>query len=394
MAGIATLALAACGPSAEKSAGAPGGQAGSAPPAMPVTVRTVSLTTVPVLIDAVGQAEGSKETEVRARVTGLLESQRYTEGERVRAGAPLFTIERAPLTNALEQSRAALVQQQSLVEQAQREAKRLKPLAEMQAVSQREADDAASTLANAEAALTAAQARVRDADLNLGYARVEAPIAGIAGRAEKSLGSLVSPSDGLLTRITQTDPIWVRFSFSDSELKQLRTHGSSAVDAVVRLLDSDGKPVGGQGKLNFTGSAVDTRLGTVQLRATFANPDLTLLPGQFVKAQVQAGEQKGWLVPQVAVVTNDLGKSVWTVKDGKAMPTPVKVGGWVGGDWIVLSGLQDGDQVIADNLMKLRPGAAVAPLAAPVGSAPRPAAGDATASSLAAAVSPASAVSR
>lgn len=371
--GLFALSLIACGPSPEgngKAGGGAPGAGGGPPPAMPVTVRTVSQATVPILIDAVGQAEGSKEVEVRARVTGLLESQRYTEGERIKAGAPMFTIERAPLDNAAAQARAALTQQQSLVEQARREARRLKPLAAMQAISQREADDAQSQLANAEAALAAAQARVRDANLNLGYARVDAPITGIASRAEKSIGSLVSPSDGLLARITQTDPIWVRFSFSDSELNQLRSSGKSPVGAGVRLLDAEGKPSGAQGKLNFAGSSVDAKLGTIQLRATFPNPDLMLLPGQFVKAQVQAGQQKGWLVPQAAVATSEQGKNVWTVKDGKAVPTPVKVGGWVGGDWIVLSGLNDGDQVIIDNLMKLRPGAPVAPHASQPQTAP------------------------
>ncbi len=389
---VAALALTGCGKSPEDGApagggkpGGPPGGAGGPPQAMPVTVRTVREQSVPILIDAVGQAEGSKEVEVRARVTGLLESQRYTEGERVKAGAPMFTIERAPLVNAQDQARAALTQQQALVAQARREAGRLKPLAAMQAISQREADDAASSLANAEAALSASQARVRDANISLGYARVDAPITGIASRAEKSIGSLVAPTDGLLARITQTDPIWVRFSFSDSELTQLRSNGKSAVGAAVRLLDAYGKPDGKQGKLNYTGSSIDAKLGTVQLRATFPNPDLTLLPGQFVKAQVQAGEQKGWLVPQAAVATSEQGKNVWTVQDGKAMPTPVKVGGWVGGDWIVLSGLKDGDQVISDNLMKLRPGAPVAPhapqagpAASAAGSAPASAASSAT----------------
>jgi membrane fusion protein (multidrug efflux system) len=202
-----------------------------------------------------------------------------------------------------------------------------------------------------------AQTRVRDAELNLSYTTVTAPITGISGRAEKSLGSLVSPTDGLLTRITQTDPIWVRFSFSEEELAQIK--GVRGV--AVQLYGSDGKALGGKGRLNFTGSVVDARLGTVQLRAEFPNPDLAVLPGQFVKAQVQAGQQKAWLVPQAAVVTSDQGRAVWTIQGGKAAPTPVQVGGWLGSDWVVLKGLKDGDQVIVDNLLKLRPGAPVQP---------------------------------
>jgi membrane fusion protein (multidrug efflux system) len=165
----------------------------------------------------------------------------------------------------------------------------------------------------------------------------------------------------------------------------------------VRLLGNDGEPLGANGtngtkgtggitgKLNFTGNSVDTRLGTVGLRAAFANPDMAVLPGQFVKAQVQVGQQKAWLVPQAAVFTGEQGKIVWTVQGGKAVPTPVVVGGWVGTDWAVLKGLKDGDQVITDNLLKLRPGAAVQPNAAASASAGSMAA-SATASAPASAV--------
>ena len=322
---------------------------------MPVAVRTVSLQAVPVLIEAVGQAEGSREVEVRARVAGLVERQLYKEGDRLRAGAPMFTIERAPSEIALAQARAGVVLEQARVDQARREAARLQPLAAMQAIPQREADDAASALKLTEAALATAQLRIREAELNLSYTQVAAPIDGLSGRAEKSVGSLVGPADGLLARLTQTDPIWVRFAFSESEVAQLRR----GKPGPVRLLDAAGKALPVQGRLDFTGSAVDARLGTVQLRAVLPNPALTLLPGQFVRAQVQTGEQRAALVPQAAVITTEQGRSVWTVQDGKAVSTPVEVGGWYGGDWIVRSGLKDGDLVIIDNLIKLRPGAPV-----------------------------------
>ena len=330
-------------------------------PAMPVAVRVVKQASVPVLVDAVGQAEGSKEVEVRARVTGLLQQQRYTEGDRVKAGAPLFSIERAPFDNALASAKAALAQEQSRLEQTQREVRRLKPLADLQAIAQREADDAITAQRTAEAAVAAARARLKDAELNLSYTAVSAPISGISGRAEKSQGSLVSPSDGLLTKVVQTDPIWVRFSFSESEMNQLKL-GKADTTNSVKLLNSDGTPLGQNGivgKLNFTGSNVDAKLGTVQLRASFANPDLAVLPGQFVKAQVQVATQRAWLVPQAAVGSSEQGKTVWTVQAGKATATPVEVGGWLGADWVVLKGLKDGDQVITNNLIKMRPGAAV-----------------------------------
>jgi len=333
------------------------GQGGGAAPAMPVAVVAAHSTSVPVLLEAVGRAEGSKEVEVRARVTGLIEQQRYREGDRVKTDAPLFMIERAPFEIALAQARATQAQEQARLDQARREAKRLAPLAEEHAISQREYDDATSNLSLAEASVAAAQAQVRQAQLNLSYTRVASPIAGLTGRAEKSEGSLVSPSDGLLTRVTQTDPIWVRFSFSEAELARLRSGRSGP----VKLLSAEGKPLGTVGKLNFEGSTVDPQLGTVQLRAEFANPDLAVLPGQFVRAQVHAGEEPAFVVPQAAVINGDRGKAVWTVKDGKAVPAPIEVGGWVDEGWAVRKGLQEGDTVIVDNLMKLRPGAPVQP---------------------------------
>lgn len=357
----ALLLLAACGDKRPAAgAGGPGGPGGGAMPPMPVTVRTVQQQAVPVTVEAVGQAEGAKEVEVRARVGGVLQRQQYREGEPVRAGAPMFTIDRAPFEIALAQARAGLAQEQAKADQARREAARLKPLADMQAVSRREADDAASALALAEASVQVQQARVREAELNLSYTVVTAPISGIATRAEKSEGSLVSPADGLLARIMQTDPIWVRFALSEAEYAPLKGQRS----APVRLLSQDGRPLGPPGKLNYAGPTVDARLGTVGLRAEFPNPGLAILPGQFVRTQVQLGTERGWLVPQAAVQSGDQGKFVWVAREGKAAPAPVEVGGWVGPDWVVRKGLQDGDAVITDNLIKLRPGAPVQPKSA------------------------------
>ena len=200
--------LAGCGRPADAQQGSghgPGG--GGPPPAMPVAVVVARVTSVPVVIESVGRAEGSKEVEVRARVTGLIEQQRYHEGDRVKANAPLFLIEQAPFEIALAQARATLMQESAKLEQARREAKRLGPLVDQHAVSQREFDDATSAQRVSEASVAQAQAQLRQAELNLSYTRVVSPITGITGRAEKSQGSLVSPTDGLLTRVTQTDPI-------------------------------------------------------------------------------------------------------------------------------------------------------------------------------------------
>jgi membrane fusion protein (multidrug efflux system) len=354
VAGAGLLSLAACGPAPTGTGPGPGGGM----PALPVHVRVMQEQSLPLTLEAVGQAEGSKQVEVRARVSGLIERQRYREGERVRAGALLYQIERAPFEIALQQARAQLAQQQAQLEQARREADRLAPLAKAQAISQREADNADSVLRLAEAAVALAQAQVREAELNLSYTQVTAPISGISGRSLKSEGALVNPTtDSLLTTVVQADPIWVRFALSEAELARLRAAGGHTQ---VRLLGADGQSLLGQGKLNFTASTVDTSLGTVQLRAEFANPALRVLPGQFVKVQVLAGQVQGFLVPQAAVAENEQGRMVWVVRDGQAQPAPIQTGGWLGSDWVVTGGLKAGDQVIVDNLMKLRPGAPVA----------------------------------
>lgn len=346
----------------------------TAPPAPPppaVTVATLKVTAreVPVLIEAVGRTEGSKEVEVRARVSGILEKINFTEGTLVKAGAPLFRIDPAPFEIALSQARAALSQEQARREQAGRENERLRELAGKRAISQREADDAGTTLKSSAATLSAAEAKVREAALNLSYTTVMAPVAGVTSRSVRSEGSLVTAggSDSLLTTLSQTDPLWVRFGISDSEYETLRA-GADATgkggtrNNAVRLVLPSGKIHPVAGKLNFAGSTVDTKLGTVQLRAEFSNPDLSLLPGQFVRAQVVAGMQQAILVPQTAVMQGEQGRYVWAVgPDSKAVLRPVETGAWLGADWIIKKGLRDGEVVILDNLLKVRPGTPVKP---------------------------------
>ncbi len=332
----------------------------SAPPPLVVTVIKVAPKPVPILVDAVGRTEGSKEVEVRSRVSGIVQKQLYTEGETVRVNAPLYRIERAPFESALAQARAALNQDRAKLEQAQRDNTRLLPLVNKRAISQREADDSSTSLKQAESAILASEARVRDAELNLSYTDVTAPISGVTGRSQRSEGSLVNAGNdsSLLTTLTQTDPVWVRFSLSESEHALLR--GNVGKRADVRLLMNDDREYPNKGHINFAGSTVDTRLGTVQLRAEFANPDLTLLPGQFVRTRLIVGLREAIVVPQSAVTQNDQGRFVWVIgPESKAVRRKVDTGPWVGRDWVINDGLKSGEEVIVDNLIKLRPGAVV-----------------------------------
>jgi membrane fusion protein (multidrug efflux system) len=367
----ASLLLSACGnePSQPAKAGP-----GAAPAPIRVTVQRVEVQRVPIVLEAVGQAEGSREVEIRARVSGILEKRRYAEGEPVRAGQTLFVIDRAQYEIAATQARAALAQERARQEQAQREAERLKTLIQGRAISQREYDEAVSTARQATAAIEGAQAKLAEAQLNLSYTNVTAPIGGITSRAIRSEGSLVSANTDLLTTITQVNPIWVRFSVAELDFERIR---GGERRAEVQILNKDGSVQGAGGRLNFSGSSVDPKLGTVQLRAEFPNAGLKWLPGQFVRVQILAGEQQAFLVPQAAVVQTEQSRLVWiAATDNKAAMRPIQTANWVGANWVVTGGLNAGDAVIIDNLMKLKPGAPIEPHAAdgvaPPGSAQPP----------------------
>jgi membrane fusion protein, multidrug efflux system len=365
------LALSGCGKKDDAA-----GQAGGGMPAMPVGVVELKATSVPISAEAVAQTEGAKEVEIRPRVGGILLKKLFEEGAPVKAGQAMFLIDPIPFQIALSNAKAQLAQQQARVEQTQREAARLDGLLASQSISKREADNASSDNSLARAGLAQAEAGVREAELNLSYTTVTSPLSGIAGHFEFSEGALVNANTSLLTTVSQISPIWVRFSLSDSELAQLGGHLSPSVVKEVTLIMPDGKEYASKGALNFAASGIDPQLGTQQLRATFENSDKNLLPGQFVRIRVTTGKRDGvFLLPQTAVLTGDQGKFVFVAekdKDGKSAAAirPIKEGGWQGSDWVVLSGLKAGDQVIADNLLKVRPGAPVMPH--PLGAEPAP----------------------
>ena len=358
----ATLLLAACSGKEQAPAGPPGG----AMPPLPVTALEMQPTRVETSVEAVAQTEGAREVEVRARVGGILEKRVFEEGSPVKAGQALYQIDRPPLETAVAQARAQLAEAKARVEQTQREAARLKGLLAQQAISQREYDTASSDNSVAQAAVQAAQAALRQAELNLSYATVTAPVGGITGRSVVSEGTLLATGGGtLLTTVVQVNPMWVRFSIPEGELNAAMPEGRFKPQAIrgVELVLPDGSSYPLRGKLNFAASQIDPKLGTLQLRGEFANPEGRLLPGQFVRARLITGEQSGvFKVPQAAVVQTDKGPIVMTVgADNKVEPRPVKTGQWSGADWVVLGGLKAGDKVIIDNLMKARPGTTVAP---------------------------------
>jgi len=378
--GLAVLA-AACGPSQKQGGGFHG-----FPPAE-VAVQQVATQTFPVSFEYVGQTAGSKDVEVRARTTGIIEKRLYQEGSFVKAGQPLFTIDPRQSQAQVAAANAELARAQAQKAQADRESARLKPLAERKAIGQKEADDAASNADFAAAAVKSAQAKLAELNLNLGYTRVVAPISGLSSRAQKSEGSLATANETLLTTISQIDPIWIVFSISENEElrlnravaeHQLQLPKDNGYDVTIQL--SDGSTLPRQGKINFADTRINPTTGTYDMRAEVGNADGALKPGQFVRVILRGAERKDAIaVPQVAVLDGPQGKFVYIAakdKDGKdvAMPRPVVVGDWVdakgSNQWVIESGLKPGDPVIVNGIAKLMP---VGPIK--LGGAPASAAG-------------------
>jgi len=325
---------------------------------LPVTMLESIPVSMPITAEAVGQTEGAKEVEIRPRVGGILLKRKYNEGSPVKAGQILFNIDPEPYKIALNQARAQYNQSLARAEQAKREKKRLESLIESQSISQREFDNATSDESITVAALGQSQANLRQAELNLSYTNVTAPVDGISGRFQFSEGALISANTSLLTTLAQVNPIWVRFSFSDNELKQLGGALNEKNVQEVSITLSDGSEYPKKGKINFAASEINPSLGTQELRATFENNERQILPGQFVRVRVTTGKKDGvFLLPQLAVLNSDQGKFVFVVNEkNQATPRPVVAGEWKGKDWVILSGLQAGDKVIIDNLIKVRPG--------------------------------------
>jgi membrane fusion protein (multidrug efflux system) len=363
---LLALVLAACSPSngSEKKGGHPG--MGMPPPE--VLTATVVAQSLPLSFEYVGQTAGSREVEVRARVPGIILKRNFTEGAAVKEGQSLYTIDPAQLEAAAARAEADVVAAQARLEQAKRNAARLKPLYVEKAVSQKENDDAVSAEEISAADLKAARARLTEAKLNLSYTKVEAPVSGVASRSLRSEGSLVGGPETLLTTVVQVDPIWVNFGIPDNEQAQL----ARDVQAGRVALPKDGafevalKLAGGSmyeqvGKLNFSDVRVSPTTGTREARAELPNPKGVLRPGEFVRVILRGATRPNAVtVPQRAVLEGPQGKFVYIVDENNtAQPRPIEVGDWAGDAWVINKGVQPGDKVIVEGLMRLGPGAPV-----------------------------------
>jgi len=337
-------------------------------------VITVASSSVTLHRELPGRTTPFRVAEVRARVNGIVHKRLFDEGSDVKAGQVLFLIDPEPYEAALQSARASLARAQASAESARLLEERYAELLKDHAVSQQEYDNAAAAAKAAQAEVAAARAAVRTAEINLGYTRVTAPIAGRIGRAEVTEGAYVQAAQAtLMAVVQQLDPIYVDLTQSTAELMRLRKQleeGAlvrSGDGAKVRILLEDGTVYPHEGELQFSDVTVNPSTGSVTIRALVPNPDGRLLPGMFVRAQLEEGTREGAiLVPQIALRRDAQGKaSVFVVgADGKVQTRAVVAPRAVGDRWLVTEGLEPGDQVIVEGLQKIRPGAQVKPVPA------------------------------
>jgi membrane fusion protein (multidrug efflux system) len=362
---LAVTLLTACGQKADAPA---------APATRPTTVGVVVLQPEQAQLstELPGRLSSPLVAEIRPQVSGLIKARRFTEGATVKAGEPLYQIDPASYQAAYASAQAAVAKAEAVVETDQLTARRQADLAKIDAVSQQDLQDAQAALKQAQADLATARAALETARINLGYTTLNSPISGLVDVSTVTPGALVTASQTTaLTTVRQINPIQVDITQSSADLLRLKRDFASGrlqkvgTDEVqVRLQLEDGSTYAHAGKLRFSGVSVNTSTGAITLRATFENPDGLLLPGMYVRAQLQtAMARDAILVPQQAVSRNNKGESSVLVVDehNQVSQRTVVVSQQMGSRWLVDSGLKAGEKVITEGGQKIKPGDTVQP---------------------------------
>lgn len=360
------------------------GERGGPPQGMQPEVAVVVVKTEPMLLTAElpGRASASLLAEVRPQVNGLIQKRLFTEGADVRAGDELYQIDPAPFEAALDNAKAALNRAEAALPALRARAERVTKALADKAVSQQDFDDADATLKQAEADMQVWKAMMKTASINLGYTKIVSPISGRIGKSTVTDGAIVTAYQPVpLATIQQLDPMYVDVPQSTTELLQLQRrlkegllNREGAEANHVKLILGDGTPYPVEGTLQFRDVSVDPSTATVILRMVFPNPNGVLLPGMFVRAVVEEGvNDHAILIPQQAVSRDPKGNPLAMVvgADSKVEVRPLTLDRAIRDQWLVSSGLAEGDRVIIEGLQKVRPGVPVN--AVPFGSAPAPA---------------------
>lgn len=358
------------------------------PPAAPapIEVGVIKISTQPVTLtrELPGRTSAFRVAEVRARVSGIVLKRLFTEGSDVREGQALYQIDPAPYQAALDSARAALARAKANAASSRLLEQRSKQLLADKAISQQDYDNALAGLQAGEADIAAAKAAVQTAEINLGYTSVVSPVSGRIGRSQVTEGAYVQAGAAtLLATVQQLDPLYIDLAQSSTEVLRLRRalaegklQRTDSGEARVQLLLDDGRVYAEEGTLQFSDVTVDPSTSSITLRAIFPNPKGDLLPGMFVRARLAEGSAPdAILVPQFAITRNAQGDAVALVvgAESKVESRVVQTPRSVGNQWLVSTGLAPGDQVIVENLQRIRPGAVVKPAPAtnvPASSAP------------------------
>lgn len=356
----AAVLLAACGKSDAPAAA--GGAPKMPPPEVGVVVATPG--DVGLVTELPGRVEASRVAQVRARAAGILLQRQFREGSDVKAGQPLFRIDPAPYAAAAESAKAGLSKAEANLAQATATVERYRPLVAANAISKQDFVNAEATQKQAQADVDAGRAATRTAGINLSYASVTAPISGRIGRSLVTEGALVGQGEATpLAIVQQIDPVYVNFTQSATDVFKLRRAMESGQfkraggdAASVKLLLSDGSVYAHPGKLLFSDLSVDASTGQVTLRAEVPNPKGELLPGLYLRVQIEQVEASNAItLPQQAVTRTQQGDTVSVVaEDGKISQRTVKISAAQNNRWVVLDGLKAGEQVMVDGFQKLQ----------------------------------------
>lgn len=337
-------------------------------PAPTVSVITVKPQTIPFVSTFVAQTESSQLVDIVARVSGFLDQIAYDEGDLVKKGQLLFQLDPKPFKAQLAAVQGELLAQQARHATADANLKRVKPLAQQNALPQSDLDKAQGEFDASKAAVFAAQAKVTEAELNLGYTTIRSPVTGLASRSLQRQGAYINSlsPESKLTYVAAVDPMWVTFSASQNQLAKYRdliTKGHLVPpenqDYEVEIVMPDGSVYPNRGKISFMDPSFSQETGSFQIRAVLPNPDHALRPGMFVTARVLGTVRSDAIVvPQLAVQQGSNGHLVYVARpDGTAEVRPVVVGDYHGEkDIVIMSGLRAGDRVVVEGVLKVAPG--------------------------------------
>ncbi len=332
-----------------------------------VLVMAVSTTNLPIYEQWIGTLDGFVNAQIRAQVTGYLQKQDYAEGSIVKKNDLLFEIDPRPFKAVLDQAEGKLAQDKAALAKTQLDVDRFAPLVKEQAISQETLDDAIQANLGAKAQITADQAAVESARLNLGFTHIVSPVDGIAGTALAQIGDLLQPSGPLLTTVSTVDPIKVFFQANEQSYINFWRHFAASKDTNDLSLDLillDGSVYPQKGKFFYADRQINPTTGTLQIFGLFPNPDSTLRPGQFgmIRAQVDF-KTNAVVIPQRAVVESQGAYQVATVvsenNTNKIHLKTVKVGRQVGDNWVIDKGLAAGDQIVVEGTLKAKEGTVV-----------------------------------